>query len=232
MSCLLLAIAGPAQAWGTSSRFSVRDSGMEPSKSGVVGLLACALGRARNESIDDLAALRMGVRVDAAGTLQRDYHTAIGAIRADGSANKDAVVSHRYFLADAAFLVALEGEDNLIDLLNGAIGAPRWPLFMGRKAFPPAGPVARGIDPRGLDEALATAPWTDPSARRTSRVRERLTAGDTVSVRTVIETSVTDATDFRDDQPLSFDPRGFTRRAVRTGTVALTLSVLPELPVT
>ena len=121
MPSVLLALVGPAQSWGTSSRFSIRDAGTEPSKSGVIGLVASALGRSRSESIEDLAALRMGVRIDAEGVVQRDYQTALGAIRADGSANKDAVVSTRYFLADAAFLVALEGEQTVIEALDRAL---------------------------------------------------------------------------------------------------------------
>ena len=40
---------------------------MEPSKSGVLGLICAALGRDRSESLDDLASLRMGVRVDREG---------------------------------------------------------------------------------------------------------------------------------------------------------------------
>ena len=43
MSVLLLRLAGPMQAWGTQSRFTVRDTGLEPSKSGVIGLLCAAL---------------------------------------------------------------------------------------------------------------------------------------------------------------------------------------------
>ena len=45
MPTLLLRLVGPMQAWGTSSRFDERDTGKEPSKSGVIGLLAAALGR-------------------------------------------------------------------------------------------------------------------------------------------------------------------------------------------
>jgi len=49
---------------------------LEPSKSGVVGLLCAALGRPRAADGSDLAALRMGVRVDREGVLKVDYQTA------------------------------------------------------------------------------------------------------------------------------------------------------------
>ena len=44
MSTLLLRLAGPMQSWGTDSKFDVRRTGREPSKSGVIGLVAAALG--------------------------------------------------------------------------------------------------------------------------------------------------------------------------------------------
>lgn len=43
MSTLLLRLAGPMQSWGTDSKFDVRRTGREPSKSGVIGLVAAAL---------------------------------------------------------------------------------------------------------------------------------------------------------------------------------------------
>ena len=48
MSVLLLRLSGPMQSWGIQSQFPDRDTGMEPSKSGVVGLLCAALGRGRS----------------------------------------------------------------------------------------------------------------------------------------------------------------------------------------
>ncbi|MBM4284862.1 MAG: type I-E CRISPR-associated protein Cas5/CasD [Deltaproteobacteria bacterium] len=81
MSTLFLRLAGPMQSWGIQSRFTIRDTGLEPSKSGVVGLLAAALGRRGHEPVADLAALKMGVRVEREGLLKMDYHTAGGAHR-------------------------------------------------------------------------------------------------------------------------------------------------------
>ena len=64
MATLLLRLQGPMQAWGVQSRFGVRDTGREPSKSGLIGLLCAALGREREAPLDDLASLNMGVRID------------------------------------------------------------------------------------------------------------------------------------------------------------------------
>lgn len=162
MATLLLRLAGPMQSWGTTSRFDERDSQLEPSKSGVLGMLCAALGRDRSEPVDDLARLKMGVRVDREGRLMRDYQTATGVISAAGKVDLNrTVISPRYYLADAVFLVGLEGDDlELLTQLHAALRAPHWPLALGRKSFPPGEPVwlADAIRPEGLREALLAWP--------------------------------------------------------------------------
>ena len=88
-STLLLRLAGPLQSWGISSRYASRDTGSEPSKSGVIGLLAAALGLPRDTDLSqaaigpdgrpfDLTRLRMGVRVDNEGVPGYDFQTVGG----------------------------------------------------------------------------------------------------------------------------------------------------------
>lgn len=162
MATLLLRLAGPMQSWGTTSRFDERDSQLEPSKSGVLGLVCAALGRDRAEPVDDLASLRMGVRVDREGVLMRDYQTATGVMIATGKSDlKRTVVSPRYYLADAAFLVGLEGADTaLLTRIHDALRNPVWPLALGRKSFPPGLPVwlPEGLADSDLKTALSAAP--------------------------------------------------------------------------
>lgn len=169
MPTLLLRLAGPMQSWGTTSRFDERDSQLEPSKSGVLGLICAALGRDRHEPLDDLAALKMGVRVDREGVLMRDYQTATGVMTATGKADLGrTVLSPRYYLADALFLVGLEGQDSaMLEHLQAALRAPAWPLALGRKSFPPGEPVwlKDGIRPEGLRHALLTWPSLVQAAR-------------------------------------------------------------------
>lgn len=175
MPTLLLRLAGPMQSWGTTSRFDERDSQLEPSKSGVIGLLCAALGRDRAQPVDDLARLRMGLRVDREGLLMRDYQTAGGnrdparktMLLASGKLESRTVVSPRYYLADAVFLAALEGDDRaLLERLHEALRAPVWPLYLGRKSFPPAEPVWLQGSPR--DESLhgALRAWPRLAAPR------------------------------------------------------------------
>ncbi len=149
MYTLLLRLEGSMQSWGTTSRFDQRDTGKEPSKSGIIGLIAAAMGIDRNEwdRLEPITKLRFGVRHDRPGVLRRDYQTAGCAepftiIKANGDLSKDGVISQRYYLADAAFLVGLEGDDeNLLNVIQKAIKNPKWVLALGRKSYLPAEPV-------------------------------------------------------------------------------------------
>ena len=156
MAVLLLKFAAPLQAWGDAARFVRRTTRREPTKSGVVGLLASALGRGREEPVEDLAQLEMGVRTEQRGRLVRDFQTERSL---DG--RRTMPLSHRYYLADACFLVALAGERGQLAELERALGAPRWPLYLGRRSCPPAEPVLLALrdgcgDPR---EVLEREPW-------------------------------------------------------------------------
>jgi CRISPR system Cascade subunit CasD len=172
---LLLRLEGPLQAWGTRSRWDVRDTGLEPTKSGVIGLLGCALGYPmydrRLEQLD--AKLRFGVRIEEQGTIATDYQTitdylptANGQYRMRGATLSlesilregyppATVISPRSYLEDAAFLVALERkdvsavgatEDNILQRCADAVRKPHWPLYLGRKACVPTRPIFDSLD--------------------------------------------------------------------------------------
>ncbi|WKN23668.1 type I-E CRISPR-associated protein Cas5/CasD [Azotobacter vinelandii] len=168
MATLLLRLQGPMQSWGTTSRFDERDTQLEPSKSGVLGLVCAALGRDRREPLEDLAALRMGVRVDREGVPLRDYQTATGVLIASGKADpRRTVVSPRFYLSDAVFLVGLESADSaLLERIQGALRRPVWPLALGRKSFVPGMPVflADGLLHADLLSALSGYPPLVPWA--------------------------------------------------------------------
>lgn len=170
---LFLRLAGPMQSWGTSSRFQIRRTDAFPSKSGVLGLLLCAMGVHREESppeLERLSALEMGVRVDRLGIMDWDYHTAgarIGIRSADGKIKKTAstgeyetLLSRRQYLYDASFLVALHGPEELVADCARALDEPAWPIFLGRKCCVPAEPVFAGLGScASVEAALASIPW-------------------------------------------------------------------------
>jgi len=253
MSTLLLRLAGPLQSWGVQSRFSNRDTGLEPSKSGVVGLLAAALGRGRDEPLEDLAALVMGVRVDREGILQRDYQTAggthrqgekYGVIQADGSGVR-AVTSQRYYLADADFLVGLESDDeDFLCRLDAALARPVWPLFLGRKAFVPGRPIrltyrpptlpgpaaVPGVVRLPLRQTLEEYPYLTRTTREFQKLHQELAAGQSVRLRLVLEVPPGTSNEVRPDQPLSFRilARQYTLRYIQTDYLTLAAHHLQE----
>ncbi|MBV9865238.1 MAG: type I-E CRISPR-associated protein Cas5/CasD [Abitibacteriaceae bacterium] len=182
---LLLRLEGPLQAWGVRSRWDVRDTGTEPTKSGIIGLLGCALGYPMHDprlESELNAGLRFGVRVEHPGTVTVDYQTitdylptAAGQYKSRGGVKSwDAIqregdlpatiISPRAYLEDAAFLVALEERPafyGLVARCAQALQAPQWPLFLGRKACIPTRPIFEGCVTTydGLEDALAQHPW-------------------------------------------------------------------------
>jgi CRISPR system Cascade subunit CasD len=164
MPTLLLRLVGPMQSWGTTSRFDQRDTGKEPSKSGIIGLLAAALGIDRENWIDlePLTLLSMGVRHDRPGVPKRDYQTAQNIISADHSKIHETAVTTRDYLADAAFLVGLEGDDRLLmERIYAALRNPVWPLALGRRSHVPSESIwmQDGLQDAPLREVLAQWPW-------------------------------------------------------------------------
>ncbi len=149
---LLLHLSGPLQSWGTGDvPANLRDSSRFPTRSGLIGLLACALGRSRDEKTDDLRELRFTIRVDRPGSFLRDFQTIGGGmpreltvITAEGKRRTPetaTVVSERYYRQDAAFTVLVEGPSEVLSACGEAVRYPRWPLYLGRRSCPPDAPL-------------------------------------------------------------------------------------------
>ncbi len=212
MSTLLLRLAGPLQSWGTDSKFDVRRTGREPSKSGVIGMIAAALGiqREDDERIRELAGLRFGVRADREGKLLRDYQTVKAKQnKIYGPAKDMAYVTTRYYLSDAAFVIGLEGERDLLEEIRDALHHPYYPLYLGRRSCPPTGKLVIGIEDLGLEDALKGAPFlTDPSEKNGPVRMVTEVRGESATGRLV------------HDQPVSFSQksREFAFRRVKETT--------------
>jgi CRISPR system Cascade subunit CasD len=212
MATLLLRLVGPMQSWGITSRFDQRDTGKEPSKSGVIGLLSAALGIDRGNwtDLEPLAYLSMGVRHDRPGVPKRDYQTAQNIISADHSKIHDTAVTSRDYLADAAFLVGLEGRDcALLERAHSALRNPAWSLALGRKSYVPSEPIwiPEGLRQGPLRESLISWPWLGVE-RSPAKIPEKLL----YSWESKDGSGV-----MRMDQPLSsFADRRFGARFVRS----------------
>jgi CRISPR system Cascade subunit CasD len=208
---LLIRLAGPLQSWGLTGRFARRDTHSRPTKSGVIGLCAAALGLSREEPLGALTEVHFGVRADRPGTPLRDYHTVGGGrfplrprdlltdhqraakataempdgegqgpfgraeldawygspkyVAADpvsgalvsGEVRRHALITERWYLADAAFLVGLEHSDAVfLERIAFALEHPKRLLWLGRKACPPSGDLALGVVAGSLRDVFET----------------------------------------------------------------------------
>jgi len=212
MPILLMRLEGPMQSWGTYSRFTERDTGREPSKSGVIGVICAAMGRPRDAPVDDLAHLRMAVRVDREGTFSRDFHTTIGVLRAStGKPIDDAVISNRYYLADACFLVLLEGERSKLEEIRDALANPKWAIYLGRKSFVPGesillkDPIREGT----IEDVIGQVEYLGREGAAPENLR-------------IVRECAPGEGEPRMDVPVSFADRTFAQRYVVNGHVALT----------
>ena len=199
MSTLLLRLGAPLQSWGSESKFDIRQTGNEPTKSGVIGLLAAALGRKRDADLSDLNALYFGIRVDQPGSLHQDFHM----VRKD---DKTSYVTRRYYLCDAIFLVGLESpEKNFLTELEEALHSPVYPLFLGRRSCPPTLPLCLGIRNKDLPTALRDEPWLLPDWRQI-RWRRR-NKNENPRLRIMIDTLPGEKRDvLQKDLPITFNP--------------------------
>ncbi|MFB7176879.1 type I-E CRISPR-associated protein Cas5/CasD [Streptomyces sp. NPDC056257] len=231
---LLLRLTGPLQSWGTHSHFNERDTAAFPTLSGVLGLLACALGRPRHAPTDDLARLSLTVRVDRPGVVLRDLHTVGGGLppkatvsTAEGKkrgGDTTTLLSHRTYLADAAFTCAVTGrpgndaDTRLITECAQALRLPRWPLYLGRRSCPPEGPLLLGQSAEPLRHLVDL-----PVAAHPPRTADTSGRSDRAPHMTV----------FLSDRPLGElpPPQGHTHHGPDTGAhPTSTINDLPSKP--
>jgi CRISPR system Cascade subunit CasD len=156
---------GPMQSWGSSSRFTRRETEAFPTKSALIGLLAAAAGidkHAPDEAskLAPFAALRLTVyRLPrAAGRLVgrlSDFHTVGGGYdknasafdkmsiprKASGGASANAVITHRSYLNEARFIAAFEGHAETVASAVRHLENPVWGVWFGRKTCLPAMPL-------------------------------------------------------------------------------------------
>jgi CRISPR system Cascade subunit CasD len=167
---LALRLQGPLQAWGLDSQYSRRNSALLPTKSAILGMCLAALGVDRG-SAEEQALLEKSVHLrllvvavppkdkryrqtDAKVLPVRritDYHTVMHTRSADGNLKKDAVLTYRQYLCDAAFACVVSGEPDLVSQLGQAMENPVWGLWLGRKSCIPSAPIFVGVFPSEQD---------------------------------------------------------------------------------
>lgn len=174
MDFLVFQIQAPISAWGETAVGEYRPTANYPSESALLGLLAAALGIERADEATHQA-LQTGyafaVGVQSTGRLLRDYHTAQvpGRVALKNRPHRNrqdelnlpkddlnTILSTRDYRQDAACLVAVKASQVApysLQELARCLQQPKFVLYFGRKACPPAVPLWPKV--MAADNALA-----------------------------------------------------------------------------
>lgn len=174
MRFVIFTLAGAMASFGAGAGNAHRGTTERPTHSMVAGLMSAALGIRREEEARLRAlsdALRVASRADDPGRPLTDYHTAQSvqraargptpATRADllRSGEPVTTLTTRDYLCGVRFTVAaaLDGwDEGDADTLAAALRRPRFVLYLGRKACPPALPLdPLAVEADDADAALA-----------------------------------------------------------------------------
>lgn len=159
MDSIALVFSGAMQSWGDTSFGSTRRTLPRPTKSGVIGIIANALGRDHEDDISDLAGLDFGVRVDSPGTTIRDFHTVTITTQVLKGDTTDRI-TERFYVADGVFVVVLASQDAaFLDVIERAVKKPARAIYLGRKSCTPDRPIFLSRQLGGVKENLASLPW-------------------------------------------------------------------------
>ena len=172
---LLFQLYGPMVSWGDVAVGEMRPTFDHPSKSAVLGLVAAALGLKRSDAEEQRAlaeGYRFAVRLESAGVMLRDFHTAevpsgkrlpvhVQTRRDELSAVKhgdNPVLSRRDYHCDARATVCLWNADDdsrwSLNTLAEELYTPSFLLYLGRKACP----LSLPLHPQVVEaESLRTA---------------------------------------------------------------------------
>ncbi|WP_415713900.1 type I-E CRISPR-associated protein Cas5/CasD [Maridesulfovibrio sp.] len=158
---LIFTLYGPMQGWGSVAVGEVRPAAQRPTRSGLLGLLAAALGVRRGDPLlDDLTrTARVAVREDRPGSVMLDYHTTqvpsekkkrVFRTRRqelrtmlDKDEKLNTILSRREYLMNAAFSVCIWFEDDQpfsMNEIEEALNRPRLNVYLGRKSCVPGVP--------------------------------------------------------------------------------------------
>lgn len=162
---LILRLEGALQSWGENAKWDFRDSSSMPTKSGIVGLLGCAMGEPRgSEILVELAqSITVAVRADRPGVKFVDFQTVQGdplmAATGKPKTTGNTILSPHGYLQDACFTVFIDTTSEWQQRIVSALENPRWCMYLGRKNCVPSRPIlAQVMEAADLMEALKEYP--------------------------------------------------------------------------
>lgn len=166
---LVFTLVAPMGAFGDLAGHEQRGSTGWPGRSAILGLIGAALGVRRDDDAGQAALndWRMAVSVLNQGPVLNDFHTVQTvpsarikhpATRADAlralTRSDNGLITRRSYRMDCTFGVALWGGD--AGALEGALKAPHFVPYLGRKSCPLSAPMApKRLETEGPLEALA-----------------------------------------------------------------------------
>lgn len=168
MTGFLLPLDGPMQSWADTGFGQIREAGPFPSRAGVLGIVAAALGvpRADGRLVALHSAFRVHVAVARPGHVRRDFHTV-------DTGRASPTLTWRDYHHDACFAALVESDDDAaVSAAVAALRRPVYPAFLGRRACPPAQPLLPDPDHEASLAGLATFADVLGDARRPARPAE------------------------------------------------------------
>jgi CRISPR system Cascade subunit CasD len=237
-AALALVLDSPLQSWGHGSQFTHRTTAQYPTKSGVIGLIAAAMGIDKQASDEEervrpLAALGFSVfRVPWSARGQKgdvlpvvaleDYHTVGGGYdegtprgklsipkKAERGGSFGTVVTHRRYLQQGRFVAVLEGDRPILEGIAKKLVNPVWGCWLGRKCCVPASPMLHHGDPASnVCDTLNEAVQMALNFMGCSLPPSSLDCEETASLPGC-------AKHVQADEPLSFGKRRYSHRAIQ-----------------
>ena len=160
---LKLVCSAMLQSWrirslGPSQRYTE----LAPTKSGIIGMIACALGYERNDKRIDVLTNSTELYLDVknSGSILEsatinsidtliDYQTVMdkekGMPTANGGRLYAATLIDKEYLVGRRFVLYLISDEETLNKIQAALKAPVWQYYLGSKCCIPAEPVSQGI---------------------------------------------------------------------------------------
>lgn len=194
---LVFHLWAPMTSWGDIAVGERRGSWGRPSRSGILGLVAAALGIERGDAAahDELeSGLGFAVRLDDPGRPLRDYHTAQAPTSRRGvrwATRKDeldpdndlnTILSQRQYYLEMDAVIALWVRDGAVSSptladIRHALVEPTFTLYAGRKACPLGLPLTPRIissdTPLGAFASYSETPEERATQSQILRAREK-----------------------------------------------------------
>lgn len=158
---LVFRLYAPLASWGEAAVGETRPTATYPGRSAIIGLLGAALGVRRDDD-EGQRQLRdnvgIAIKQRSPGSLLRDYHT----VQVPASQSKvtyhtrrdelnaprkviNTILSSRDYRCDGLWTIAvwlMPDAGLTLEDLEKALSTPYFPFYLGRKACPPAAPLA------------------------------------------------------------------------------------------